>query len=81
MILVCAADDFPKISENSENYQFLKIHKKIVISKASSVWCFFKLTRQVSNHLYLKSIKNALKMLIFFKKLFFAFLNPNFTKW
>ena len=34
MILVCAADDFRKISEN---YQLLKNHKKSVISKMSSV--------------------------------------------
>ena len=31
----------PKISVNSENYQFLKIYKKNNrISKMSSVWCF-----------------------------------------
>ena len=40
MILVIAADDFRKFFENSENYKFLKIHKKSVISKMSSVWCF-----------------------------------------
>ena len=31
---------FRKISENFENYQFLKIHKKSAIIKMSSVWCF-----------------------------------------
>ena len=40
MDLVCAADDFRKIRKNSENYHFLEIHKKSVISKMSSVWCF-----------------------------------------
>ena len=29
----------------------------------SSVWCFFKSNRQVCNHLYLNSIKTALKRL------------------
>ena len=29
-----------KVSENSENYQFLKFHKKSGISKISSLWCF-----------------------------------------
>ena len=66
MILVCAADDFQKISENSENYHFLKTHKKSFISKMSIVWCFFKSTTQVRNHMYLNSIKTALKTLIFF---------------
>ena len=37
---------------------------------------FFMSNRQVCNHLYLNSIKTALKTLIFFKKLIFAFLNP-----
>ena len=40
MILVCAADDFRKFWEISQNYQFLKIHKKSVISKMSSIGCF-----------------------------------------
>ena len=40
MILVCAADGFRNFLENSENYQFLKIHHKSVISKMLSVWCF-----------------------------------------
>ena len=31
----------PKILENSENYQFLEIHKKFAISNMASVWCFF----------------------------------------
>ena len=34
---------------------------------------FFKSTRLVCNHLYLNSIKTALKTLIFFKNLIFAF--------
>ena len=42
MILVCAADDFRKFSENSENNQFYENHKKSVISKMSSVWGFFQ---------------------------------------
>ena len=41
MILVCADDDFRKFSENSENYQFLKIHKKSVINQMTNVWCVF----------------------------------------
>ena len=41
-----------------------------------SVWCFFKSTRQVCNHLYLNLIKTALQTLIFFKKLIFAFFEP-----
>ena len=61
------------ISENSENYQFLKIHKKSVISKMSSVRWFFKSTRPVCNHVYLNSIKTALKALNLVKKLIFAF--------
>ena len=80
MILVCAADDFRKISENSENNQFLKSDEKSVISKMSSGWCFFKSTRQVCNHLYLNLIKTALKTLVFFKNLIFAFLNPKIVK-
>ena len=75
MILTCAADDFRNFLENFENYQFLKIHKKSVISKMSSVWCFFKSARQVGNQLYLNLIKTALKTLLFFKKLNFAFFN------
>ena len=40
MILVYAADDFRKFWKISENYQFLKIHKKSVRSQMSTVWCF-----------------------------------------
>ena len=76
MILVCAADDFQKNLENLENNQFLKIHKKICHKQNVKCLVFFKSTRQVCNHLYLNSIKAALKTLIFFKKLIFAFLNP-----
>ena len=53
-----------------------KVLKKSVICEKSSVWCFFKSTRQVCNHLNFNSIKTALKTLVFFKKLIFAFLNP-----
>ena len=42
----------------------------------SSVLIFFKSTRQVCNHLYLNLIKTALKTLIFFKNLIFAFFEP-----
>ena len=42
----------------------------------SSVWCFFKSTRQICNHLCLKSIKTALKTLIFLKKWIFALFYP-----
>ena len=80
MILACAADDFKKKMENLENYQFLKIHKKSIIIKMSSVWCFFKPTGHVCNYQCLNSIKTALKTLIFFKKLIFAFLNPKIVK-
>ena len=41
---------------------------------------FFKSTRQVCNHRYLNLIKTALKALIFFKNLIFAFLNPKIVK-
>ena len=68
MILVCAVDDFRK---------FRKIRK---IAKCQ-VFGVFKSTRQVCNPLYLNSIKTALKTLIFFKKLIFAFLNPKIVKW
>ena len=71
---------FSENSENLENYQFLKIHKKSVISKMSSILCFFNSTRQACNHMYLNWIQTALKMLIFFKKLIFAFLNPKIVK-
>ena len=77
MILVCAADDFRKFRKNLENYQFLKIHKKSVISKMLNVWCFFKSTGQVCNHLYLNSIKTALKTLIFLKNDFCIFEPKN----
>ena len=42
----------------------------------SSVWCVFKSTRQVWNLLYLKSIKTALKTLIFFQKVDFCIFEP-----
>ena len=74
MILVCVADDFRKFRKIRKFFNFQKITKKSVISKMSSVWCCFKSTRQVCNHLYLDLIKPALKTLIFFKKLIFAFL-------
>ena len=48
-----------KISENSENYQFLKIHKKSVISKMSSVLCFFQVDQAGCNHLHLNLDKNC----------------------
>ena len=79
MILVCAADDFRKFRKIWKIINFLKIHKKSVISKMPSVWCFFKLTRQVCNHLYLNSMKTALKTLIFIKKLIIAFSNPKIS--
>ena len=64
------------ISENFGKFGKLSILKnslKSVISNMSSVWCFFKSTRHICNHLYLNSIKTAHKTLIFLKKLFFAF--------
>ena len=42
----------------------------------SSVWVFFKSTRQVGNHLYLISIKTALKAFVFFKKNDFWIFEP-----
>ena len=42
MILVNAADDFRKFQKIRNDNQFLKIHEKSVISKMSSVWCFFQ---------------------------------------
>ena len=80
MIFVCAADDFGKFKKNSEKYQFLKIHKKICHKQNVKYLMLFKSTRQVCNHLYLNLIKIALKTLIFFKKLNFAFLNPKIVK-
>ena len=74
MILVCAADDFRKFREISENYQFSKIHKKSVTRKMSSIWCFSSRLGWFAI-LYLNSIKTALKTLIFFKTLIFTFLN------
>ena len=74
MVLVCAADVFRKFRKI---YQFLKIHKKSVISKCQVFCvCFFKSTRPVCNHKYLNSIKTALKTLIFFKKLIFCIYEP-----
>ena len=74
MILVCSADDFRKYLKFRKYVFFLKNHKKYVISKMSSV--FFRSARQVHNHMYFNLIKFALKWLIFFNKLFFAFVNP-----
>ena len=54
--------------------------KKSVISTNSSIWCFFKLTRRVCYHLYFNWIKTAIKTLIFFKKLIFAFLDLKIVK-
>ena len=54
------------ISENLGIFgklSILKIHKKSVKSKMSSVWCFFKSTRQLCNHLYMNLIKTAPKTL------------------
>ena len=73
MILVCAADDFRKISF------FKKYHSKSVQGKNSSV-VFFKLARCVCNHLFFNLIKTALKPLIFFIKLTFAFFNLKIMK-
>ena len=42
----------------------------------SSVWCFFKSTRQVCNHLYLNLKKLHSKRLFYLKKLIFAFFEP-----
>ena len=79
MILVCAADGFRKMSFFPENELFF-IHKKYVINKRSSVWCFSKLARQMCNHLYYNSIENILETLIFVKKKLFAFLNQIIVK-
>ena len=46
------------------------------------MWGVFKSPRCVCYHLYFNPIKKtALKALIFFKKLIFAFFNPNIVKW
>ena len=53
-----------------------KNHIKTVISKNSSIWCFFKSARQVCNLLYFNLIKTEIKTLIFFKKVDFYIFEP-----
>ena len=60
---------------------FKKIHKKICHKQNAKCLVFFKSTRLLSNHMYLNSNKTALKTLIFFKKLIFAFLNQKVVMW
>ena len=42
----------------------------------SSVWCFFKATRQVCNHLYLNLIKNCTQNAYFLQKVDFCIFEP-----
>ena len=73
-ILACASDDFQKSFKNIKNVLFLKMRKRSTISKNASVWCFSKSARPDYNHMHLKSIKNALKIIFSQKKSIFAFL-------
>ena len=76
MFLGCAADDFRKFRKIRNIINLKKIIKKSVISKMSSVWCFFQVDYAGLQSPVLEFDKTALKTLIFFKKLIFAFLNP-----
>ena len=66
---------FENIGKNAEIEIFKKIRKKIRHKQKIKCLVLFKSARQVCNHLNFNSIKTALKMLIFFKKLIFAFFN------
>ena len=71
------------ISKNFGKFGKLSIFKnskKICHKRNVKCLVFFKSTRQVCNRLYLNLIKTALKTLIFFKNLIFAFLNPKIVK-
>ena len=80
MFLVCAADDF---SENIGKFGklvfffFLKINKKSVIIIISSV---SRLDRFIITLTSIQLKKTALKTLICFKKLIFAFWNPKIVE-
>ena len=73
-ILACASDDLKKSFKNLQKCVILKMRKRSTISKNASVWCFSKSARPDYNHMHLKSIKNALKIIFSPKKSIFAFL-------
>ena len=68
IILAFASDDFQKSFKNLKKCVILKVCKRSTISKDASVWCFSKSARPDYNHMHLKSIKNALKIIFFFSK-------------
>ena len=82
MILVSAVDYFRKYRKIWKMSFLKKIIKKSFISKISGILCFssrldgFEITCTV-----LQFEKNALKNLIFFKNLIFAFLKPKIVNW
>ena len=76
MILVCAADDFRKNQKKSENYQFLKKHKKICHKQKVKFLVFFKSTRRVCIQLYLYLDKNCTQNAFFLQKDDFCIFEP-----
>ena len=76
MILVCAADDFRKFRKIWKIINFQKIHKNSVISKISSVSCFFKSTRQVLQSPVLEFDKNCTHNAYFLQKVDFYIFEP-----
>ena len=74
-ILACASDDFQKSFKNLIKCVILRLRKRSTISKNASVWCFSKSARPDYNHMHLKSIKNALKIIFFSKKIDFCIFN------
>ena len=80
MNLVCAADDFPKFWKIRK---IINLKNPIKINHKQNVKCLV-LFQVDSAGLQLSVLefdkKNALITRIFFKKLIFAFLNPNIVK-
>ena len=71
-ILACASDDFQKSFKNLKKCVILEMRKRSTISKNESVWCFSKSARPDKNHMHLKLIKNALKIIFSKKKVDFC---------
>ena len=76
MIIVCAADDFRKFRKIGKIVNFLKNHKKIVINKMSSVWCFFQVDKAGLQSPVLEFDKYCTQNAYFLKKVDFFIFKP-----
>ena len=72
---------FPKISENSENNQFLKINKKNLSQAKCQVFGVFQVDKAGLQSPVLEFDKNSTQNAYFLKKVDFCIFNTKIVSW